>query len=89
MDQQGKDLKMLPFALLGLFLVDPSFFSYTEIITKIETMPEFFSQCIQYIVFIVLIEWVLRMILPITKKARNIIYKNFTRKRKIKTISKI
>ncbi len=39
----SKDLaKMLPFALLGLFLVDPSYFRWEDITAKVESLPEFF-----------------------------------------------
>jgi hypothetical protein len=64
----SKDVsKMLPFALLGLFLVEPSYFSFGEIINKTYLLPEFFSLCIQFIILIVLVEWVLRTILAIKK----------------------
>ena len=65
----SKDVaKMLPFALLGLFIADPSFFSYAEISAKISSLPEFLSLCIQFIILIVLIEWILRILLSIRKK---------------------
>ena len=62
----SKDIaKMLPFALLAIFLVDTSYFKYIDIIAKIESIPEFFTICIQFIVFIILIEWILRISLAI------------------------
>lgn len=65
----SKDVaKMLPFALLGLFIADPSFFSYAEISAKISSLPEFLSLCIQFIILIVFIEWILRILLSIRKK---------------------
>jgi hypothetical protein len=65
----SKDVaKMLPFALLGLFIADPSYFSYAEISAKINSLPEFLYLCIQFIVLIVIIEWILRIFLSIRKK---------------------
>jgi hypothetical protein len=65
----SKDVaKMLPFALLGLFLADPSFFSLEEISTKINSLPEFLTLCIQFIILIVIVEWILRIFLSIRKK---------------------
>ena len=62
----SKDVaKMLPFALLGLFLVDPSYFSVGEIMAKIALLPEFFTMCVQFILLIIMVEWLLRIILTI------------------------
>ena len=65
----SKDVaKMLPFALLGLFLADPSFFSLEEITTKINSLPEFLTLCFQFIILIVIVEWILRIFLSIRKR---------------------
>jgi len=62
----SKDVaKMLPFALLGLFLVNPTYFSFEEIIDKIYLLPEFFNLCIQFIILITMVEWILRTILAV------------------------
>ena len=62
----SKDVsKMLPFALLGIFLVDPSYFSFGDVGAKIDLLPDFFSYAIQYILFIILVEWILRTLLTI------------------------
>jgi hypothetical protein len=62
----SKDLaKLLPFVLLGVFLVDPSYFSFEDIINKINSLPQLLTLCIQFILFIVLIEWILRIVLAI------------------------
>jgi hypothetical protein len=64
----SKDVaKMLPFALLALYLVDPSYFSFEEMIVKINALPDFLNLCIQFIILIVFTEWLLRCIL-ISKK---------------------
>jgi hypothetical protein len=65
----SKDVaKMLPFALLGLFIADPSYFSFVEISTKISSLPEFLNLCFQFIILIVIVEWILRIALSIRKK---------------------
>jgi len=65
----SKDVaKMLPFALLGLFIADPSYLSLVEISTKISSLPEFLNLCIQFIILIVVVEWILRIALYIRKK---------------------
>ncbi len=85
----SKDVaKMLPFALLGLFLVTPTYFSFEEIIDKIYSLPEFFNLCIQFIILITLVEWILRIILAVknaisTARAQHLHDKD----RKISTIS--
>jgi len=65
----SKDLaKMLPFALLGIFLVDPTYFNFgspQDIINRFLVIPEFFTAGLQYILVIVVIEWVLRILLAI------------------------
>jgi len=75
----SKDLaKMLPFALLGIFLVDPNYFdigSPQDVINRFTVIPEFFIQGVQYILFIIVIEWILRILL-------NIRYALFPRKEK-------
>ena len=62
----SKDIaKMLPFALLGIFLIDASYFTFGDITSKIDSLPEFFTLCLQFILFIILIEWILRISLTI------------------------
>lgn len=60
-DDLSKDLaKMLPFALLGIFLVSPSFFEYQDVVDKINSMPDFAHVAVRFIVFIIIVEWILR-----------------------------
>jgi hypothetical protein len=64
----SKDVaKMLPFALLGVFLVDPSYFDFTAIVDKINTIPDYFTQMLQYILLIIIVEWILRIALTIKR----------------------
>jgi hypothetical protein len=58
----AKDVaKMMPFALLGLFLVDSSYFNLDQIIIKFNSIPDFMSLAVQFIVFIIITEWFLRL----------------------------
>lgn len=60
----SKDVaKMLPFAVLGLVVVNPSFFDFNDILMTVNSLPEFFNLAVQFILFIVLIEWILRFAL--------------------------
>jgi len=60
----SKDVaKMLPFALLGIFLVDPSYFRFEDIMDRVYSLPEFFAFSIQFIFFVILLEWILRILL--------------------------
>ena len=73
----SKDIaKMLPFALLGITLIEPSYFIIEDVIDKIYLLPEFFTVCIQFILLIVLMEWILRTVLTIRTEFKNINKRN-------------
>jgi hypothetical protein len=57
--------KMLPFALLGVFLVSPSYFEINDIVNRVNQIPNFANTAIQYLIFLIIIEWILRIILNI------------------------
>jgi hypothetical protein len=62
----SKDLaKMLPFALLGVFLVDPSYFRFDLTWTNFNSLPQYINEIIMFIFFLIIIEWVLRILLTI------------------------
>ena len=62
----SKDVaKMLPFALLGIFLVDPSYFKIEDVMARINSLPNFLVLCIQFIIFTIIVEWGLRLALNI------------------------
>jgi len=62
----SKDVaKMLPFALLGVFLVSPSYFEISDIQSKINQLPELINVAVVYLIFIILTEWILRILLKI------------------------
>lgn len=65
----SKDVsKMLPFAILGIFLVDPAYFTIDNVQEKINILPQFVNIIIQYILLIILVEWILRTALTIRYK---------------------
>jgi len=67
----SKDVaKMLPFALLGVFLVSPTFFDMDAIMEKINSLPELLDIAIRFVIFIIFIEWILRLMLTIVHLMR-------------------
>lgn len=52
--------KMLPFALLGVFILDVNFFSLDVAIKNILTIPSYYIKLIYYFLFIVFLEFMLR-----------------------------
>ena len=62
----SKDVaKMLPFALLGIFLVDPSYFNFDVTMSNIYSIPDHANSIAGYIFFIIIIEWILRGLLAL------------------------
>ena len=65
----SKDLaKMLPFALLGIFLVDMSYFSQVDSIALVLQLPVVWRTMVIYLIAIVLLEFILRVVTTITRK---------------------
>jgi len=59
----SKDLaKMLPFAVLGLFLVDKSYISIEVSWGLIKEVPDHWQVIVYYVIFIVLLEFALRLV---------------------------
>jgi len=59
----SKDLaKMLPFTLLAVFLMTPNFFSVETLIDRIKEIPNFLYRMAFYIIFVVLLEIILRIL---------------------------
>lgn len=57
----AKDLaKLLPFTLLAISILNPNFFSIDRILGHLSEIPSLFSQIISYLLFIVLLEVILR-----------------------------
>ena len=59
----SKDLaKMIPFALLGVFLVDMSFFSFRSVLDTARQLPSLWKVMAYYLMFTVVLEFVLRIV---------------------------
>lgn len=59
----SRDLaKMLPFALLGIFLVDVGYFSYETAWSIIQQAPDHLPAIIYYLAFTIILEFLLRII---------------------------
>ncbi len=59
----SKDLaKMLPFAILSIFLLNADFLNSGNILSKLAEVPALFSNILYFVVFIFIIEYVLRSI---------------------------
>jgi len=63
----SRDLaKMLPFALLGIAVVDISFFSIENSLTVLSQAPGIWLTALHYLLFIVLVEFILRIGVALT-----------------------
>lgn len=60
--------KMLPFALLGIFLVDKSYFSFPETCAKLYEIPSQWNAMFYYLVFIIVLEFLLRVSYSMRKR---------------------
>jgi len=61
-EELSKDLaKMLPFALLGILLVDISYFSFSTSLAVIKQITSFWSIMSYYLIFAIILEFVLRI----------------------------
>ncbi|NTV24148.1 MAG: hypothetical protein HGA85_07325, partial [Nanoarchaeota archaeon] len=59
----SKDVaKLIPLTLLALFIVDPAYFSLDATLAKFAAMPSSIHLVLQYLIFIVLLELILKMV---------------------------
>lgn len=59
----SKDLaKLVPFALLGVFITDVSFFSMEHGLSVITSIPDYFKDMMYYMIFVVILEYGMRLI---------------------------
>jgi hypothetical protein len=67
----ARDLaKMLPFALLGIYLVDQSYFELSVSLELLTRIPESWTLLIYYFAFIIVLEFVLRILYNIVSLSR-------------------
>jgi hypothetical protein len=65
----SKDVaKMLPFALLGIALVDPTYFTFELVTERFNSLPGFVNIIAQFIFLIIIVEWILRVVLMVKRK---------------------
>jgi len=57
--------KLIPFALLAIFLSDPNFFSWDLLTTRINTISSLSFELLQFLVFVIALEWTLRILYSI------------------------
>ncbi|MBU2100685.1 hypothetical protein KKG83_03535 [Candidatus Micrarchaeota archaeon] len=63
-DDLSKDMaKLIPFAFLGIALVDLSFFDQARILDRVDQIPFFITEIATYFSFIVVVEWAMRILL--------------------------
>tara|TARA_Y100000310_G_scaffold69026_1_gene64388 strand:+ start:11037 stop:11699 length:663 start_codon:yes stop_codon:yes gene_type:complete len=68
----SKDIaKIFPFTVLALFLLTPNFFNAANIFAKISQIPGLFENIIIFVVFIFLVEFILRGIYSFTEFLRS------------------
>ncbi|MDI6798597.1 MAG: hypothetical protein QMD12_01205 [Candidatus Aenigmarchaeota archaeon] len=57
--------KLLPFVILGVFIVDPTFFSLSLLYDRISELTTLWQTLIRFLAFSVLLEWTLRILYSI------------------------
>lgn len=62
----SKDLaKMLPFAILAVFLIDQSYFALDISLEMVKTIPSLWKQILYYLVAVIILEFILRIVYSI------------------------
>ncbi len=54
--------KLFPLVVLSVFLVNPSFVSWPDLVGKVALLPSFVRLALQFVLFVVLLEWSLRFL---------------------------
>jgi len=69
----AKDLgKMVPFTILAVFLLDPNFFNFNELIARAIEVPSLLSSILIYIIFIVGLEIIMRLVYLVFQVFQNV-----------------
>ena len=75
----SKDLaKILPFAVLGIFLIDASFFKVSKSLEVLEEAQHYTEHILYYLVFLIAVEFALRLIMGILAflaRVRDMVFK--------------
>ena len=64
--------KILPFAVLGIFVVDTSFFSISDSLDTLLEAEDYLENILYYLAFLILLEFALRIILGVLKLLRTV-----------------
>ena len=65
--------KILPFAVLGIFVVDTSFFSISDSLDTLLEAESYLENILYYLAFLILLEFALRIILGVLKLLRALV----------------
>ena len=69
----SRDLaKMLPFAVLGVFLIDASFFSVSDSLDSLKGAGDYTENILYYLLFLIGLEFVLRLLMGVIKLILNL-----------------
>lgn len=64
----SRDLaKILPFAVLGVFLIDASFFSVSDSLETLKEARDYTENILYYLIFLIALEFVLRLLMGVIK----------------------
>jgi hypothetical protein len=61
--------KLIPLALLAILITDPNFFSMEATVARFSQIPNLWSQILQFLIFSIVLEWILRIIYLIKRGA--------------------
>jgi len=61
--------KLMPLALLVIFITDPSFFSWDLFLNRLKSLPLLWKDILQFVIFTILLEWALRISYGIKNRA--------------------
>jgi hypothetical protein len=62
-EDMSSDLaKLMPLALLAIALSNPNFFSSETALTRLSEIPILWSQIVQFLIFSIVLEWILRIL---------------------------
>jgi len=72
-DQElAEDLaKLIPLAMLAIFITDPSFFNLQLFMIRLQTLPILQAEILSFVIFTIAIEWILRIFYSIKVRLNN------------------
>jgi len=68
----SRDLaKLVPFALLAIFLMNPNFFSYDLLIARLTAIPSLGWEILRLLTFSIILEWILRILYSVKSPGKS------------------